>query len=225
MLEQSAKQLLPYSERFKNARFLVERSDNGPIVLYHRGPKGEYLVRLDTKDRYWCQYAFQFSHEIGHVLCGYKQGNQQNLWFEESLCETASLFTLEKLSEAWRRDPPFETWRAYAPQFIDYQRKRLKDLQPPGNFQLASWWRENKNTLSSSPILRKENLWVATRLLPLFQKDPKTGWSACAYLNQTKTASERSFRRYLVDWSTSCSSAKEKNFVKRVAQLFEISIP
>ena len=70
----------------------VGKSENGPIILYQRGKKGEYIINLNTQDRYWCQYAFQFSHEVGHILCNYKEGNSSNLWFEETLSEVASTF-------------------------------------------------------------------------------------------------------------------------------------
>ena len=65
-----------------------------PIVLFKRGPRGGSSL-LNTSDRYWCQYAFQFAHEIGHILCRYKDGDSTNKWFEETLCETASLYALE----------------------------------------------------------------------------------------------------------------------------------
>ena len=42
----------------------VGKSENGPIILYQRGKKGEYIINLNTQDRYWCQYAFQFGHEV-----------------------------------------------------------------------------------------------------------------------------------------------------------------
>ena len=51
----------------------------------------------------------QFSHEIGHILCGYREGDQSNHWFEETICETAPLFALGKLSEDWKTSHPTRT--------------------------------------------------------------------------------------------------------------------
>ena len=67
--------LLPLGGNKPYPPLWVGKSEKGPIVLYQRGKKGEYIINLNTQDRYWCQYAFQFSHEIGHILCGYKEGN------------------------------------------------------------------------------------------------------------------------------------------------------
>jgi hypothetical protein len=74
----------------------------GPIVLYQRGPGGAYRVRLDTGSTYWCQYAFQFAHEFCHILCRYEETEKANKWFEESVCEAASLFALRRMAEVWK---------------------------------------------------------------------------------------------------------------------------
>ena len=71
----------------------------GPITLFRRGPKGEYLVRLNTGDRHWAQHAYQFAHEFTHILANYDEHERRNKWFEESICEMASLFVLRRMSE------------------------------------------------------------------------------------------------------------------------------
>ena len=38
-----------------------------------------------------------------------------NSWLEESLCETASLFTLRAMSRSWSIAPPYPAWKNYAP--------------------------------------------------------------------------------------------------------------
>ena len=117
-----------YSAADELWRYFPERSlppllvepKGGPIVLFRRGPEGEYYVRLNTGNTYWSQYAFQFAHEFGHVLCGYREGERCNKWFEESLCETASLFALRGMSLTWKSDPPYPNWKSYAPALRDY---------------------------------------------------------------------------------------------------------
>ena len=111
VLQSTARQIWPYAEQSPPCTIQVDRSRTGPIVLYRRGSKGEYLVRLDTQKQYWCQYAFQFAHELCHIICGYKKGDRSNLWFEETLCETASLFVLRKMTKEWKIDPSFPYWK------------------------------------------------------------------------------------------------------------------
>lgn len=89
----------------------------GPITLYKRGPNGEFRVRLATGKTYWSQYAFQFAHEFCHVLCNYREDGRGNKWFEEALCEVASLFALGRMAETWKTAPPYPNWKSYAPHY------------------------------------------------------------------------------------------------------------
>ena len=100
--------------------FLILRGHQGPIVQYQRNTMKEIVVWLDTQDLYWCQYTYQIAHEFCHILSGFDDDWKGNLWFEESLCETASLFVLRRLAQTWTKNPPFESWRAYAPRFSEY---------------------------------------------------------------------------------------------------------
>src|SRR5439155_16401228 len=80
----------------------VSRSEAGPITLYKRGPRGEIRVRLDVEGRQWAQFSFQFGHEVCHILCGNVEFENPNLWFEETLCEAASLHVLGRMAESWK---------------------------------------------------------------------------------------------------------------------------
>ena len=222
VLESTAMQLLPHSPILRRSKIEVSRTQSSPIVLHERGTGGAYQVKLNTGERFWTQYAFQFSHELGHIICGYKKGENGNQWFEECICEVASLYSLNNITKEWSRKPPFPNWKSYAKEFSKYAEARIRDAKMPKSFSLSSWWRENREVLSKNPSMRRQNLWVAVKLLPLFQSDPTLAWSTCNWLNQKKTNKARSFRRSLQDWKDSCPSPKEKQFVKEVAKLFGI---
>ena len=104
VLDSVTRQIWPFVQLEKLDPICVNRSRTGPIVLYERGKQGEYLVKLNTEKTYWCQYAFQFAHELGHIICGYKKGDRSNLWFEETICETASLFVLRRMTKEWKKN-------------------------------------------------------------------------------------------------------------------------
>ncbi len=202
----------------------VGKSDKGPIVLYQRGKGGEYIVNLNSQDRYWCQYAFQFSHEIGHILCGFKDGNSSNLWFEETLCEVASLYTLLRLENKWQDAPPYPHWKEYGTEFTKYAEKRMLryEKEIPGN--LENWFQGNIETLHLNPVDRPRNVALAIRLLPFFERFPE-GWGACAFLNDKKSMKKKSFYSYMNDWYESCPNSKQKKFVKKIAAEFGIKLP
>ena len=201
----------------------VSRSEKGPIVLYQRGKDGEYMVKLNTQDRYWCQYAFQFSHEIGHILCDYRHGDSSNLWFEETLGEVASLYTLLRLEESWKQSPPYPHWKEYAAEFTIYANERIKKYENEIPSDLTAWFRENKESLRKEPLDRPRNVSLAIRLLPLFDKFQE-GWSACAFLNEKKSKTPRSFVSYLSGWYKTCPLPEQKNFVKKIALKFGIKL-
>ena len=219
VLRSTARQLFPHAERYDWNSINVGRSSDGPIVLFRRGDLGEYLVNLNTGDKYWAQYAFQFSHEIGHILCGYREGEQSNHWFEEMLCETASLFALKKLSEEWKTDPPYPNWKPFAESFDEYAQERI-DQQPwPKDLSLADWYTKEKELLIKDGRNLDRNLMVAIRILPFFEKNP-AGWAACSALNKKKGQEKRSFETYLRDWHESCQTDEHRGFVSKMAKAF-----
>jgi len=222
VLESAADQLWAHFPDRTLAPILVE-PNGGPIVLYGRGPDGEYRVRLATGQTYWCQYAFQFAHEFCHILCNYREGGKENKWFEESICETASLFALRGMAETWRSDPPYPNWRDYSSALAKYAEQRLQKHKLPAGTTLAAWYRQHAEELCKEPCIREKNGVVAGVLLPLFEEHPEH-WEAVGYLNAEALDGPRSFREYLQDWHRNVPK-KHKAFVRRIAGLFDIKLP
>lgn len=190
----------------------------GPITLYKRGPAGEIRVRLDVKGPFWAQYTFQFAHELGHVLCGYDDDPHKQKWFEESVCEAASLFVLRRSAETWRSDPPYPNWKSYAPSLAAYADERLQASVLPAGATLASFYRERREQCEANAEDRPRNLIIAAQLLPLLEKDPAR-WEAFRWLNTEAHGASTSFADYLDAWERHCP-VKHKAFVRRVRGLF-----
>ena len=214
--------LLPLSPVLKNKKIKVYSGEFSPKLYYDQNHNGQYLIKLSAKNRYWCQYAFQFSHELGHLICNTKRGSTKNNWFEETLCEAASLYVLEELSKVWTTTPPYWNWRSYGKEFEKYRKERIKQSAYPTNFQISSWWKQNRKLLSQNSNLRKYNLWMAIQLLNLIEKNPKTAWSACEWLNHFKSDQNIKFESYLKNWELACLKREQKQFVQKVADLFGI---
>jgi len=194
----------------------------GPIVLYKRGPGGAYRVRLDTGNLYWAQYAFQFAHEFCHILCRYKETEKANKWFEESVCETASLFALRRMAERWKTDPPYPNWRSFAPHLASYAADRLKKAPLPKGTTLAQWYRTHAEHLRTHACDRPKNEIVAGVLLPMFEAKPAR-WQAVQYLNAGARPEPRTFAEYLSDWRRHCPSV-HRPFVEHVAERFGVEL-
>ena len=207
------------------------RPKGGPIVLYRRGPGGAYQVRLNTGGTYWCQYAFQFAHEFCHILCrsgkhadtDLEKMDGQNMWFEESVCETASLFALRRMATRWAQRPPYPNWRDFAPSLRSYAEERIRAAPLPEGMTLAAWYAKHADHLRKESCDRPKNRIVAGVLLPMFEAAPDR-WQAVQYLNVGARPEPRSFREYLSDWRQHCP-ARHRGFVRQVAEAFGVRLP
>lgn len=202
---------------------------NSPRVLYERGPEGEYVVHLTARDERWFQYAYQFSHELCHIFSNFDHkaviGDEvanHNQWFEETLCETASLFTLKRLATTWEGNPPARQWIGYGSTFAAYASYLLGEnhRRLPAAQQLDQWYQDNRTALQETPYLREKNELAATALLPLFEKTPDL-WRAIGYLNADQASAAKTFPEYLADWQAACPP-REQELVRQTMALFGI---
>jgi hypothetical protein len=213
-----------FEKLFPDAKLpLIEVEENGgPITLFQRGPAGEIRVKLDTGRRLWAQHAFQFAHELCHVHCRYDDDKHRNKWFEESLCELASLCMLRRMSESWKTDPPYENWKDYAPRLFEYAEERRKRAELKDGETLAGWYAARAEMFYKNAIDREANLVVATALLPLFEEDPDR-WQAVWYLNVEHHTPAFTFRDHLAAWQRNAPE-KHRAFIATIAARFGLSL-
>lgn len=201
-----AEVLLPHLPNTLDAPIVVTHTSGPPVALYERGPHGEYLVQLHASGPRWHLYVYEFAHELTHILSNYERnaGPQQarhNQWLEESLCETASLFVLDRLAAAWMQAPPGDEFaargaglRRFFDALVGEAHRRL-----PGERSFAAWLADHEPRLRADPYQRKHDDLVARYLLPLFERNPG-GWAALRYLNLDKADSEATLAQYLGHW-------------------------
>lgn len=197
-----------------------------PRVRYERGAQGQYVMQLTARDERWFQYVFQFSHELCHVLSNFdhkdsldsEKVDESNQWFEEALCETASLFMLRRLAVVWETNPPTRNWSGYASTFSAYASRLMDEphRQLPTGQPFADWYRQNQPSLSTNPYLREKNELVAAHLLPLFEANPEL-WRSIAFLNVQKASAGKPFAQYLADWQ---AASPDKTLASQVLELF-----
>ena len=199
-----------------------------PQVLYDLSPEGEFVVALTARNERWYQYTYQFSHELCHVLSRFERKGRgaeivrQNQWFEESLCETASLYALRRLAADWAAEPLSARFPGaglvfgeYADELISQPHRRL-----PEGVTFPSWFAANRDALRDEPYQREKNELVAAVLLPLFESDPHS-WASLAFLNAKEHAQTTTFEGYLDAWR-SASPAGLQPFVSRIEDTFGI---
>ncbi|HEY5707609.1 MAG TPA: hypothetical protein VIS96_18770 [Terrimicrobiaceae bacterium] len=207
------------------------RSDH-PQTNFAREPNGRVAIGLTAKNTYWAQYSFQFAHEFCHTLANFANNPQRfvryrrhpNFWLEESLCETASLFTLRAMSRSWRTAPPHPAWRAYAPWLNAYVERRLalQEHKSPAGKPFLAWFSESEPTLRLNPTIRDRNTIIAIQLLPLFEAEPR-GWETLTFLNRGLANSNQSLARYLARWRSQCPE-ELRPFLTRLAAVFAVKL-
>ena len=199
----------------------VARSNSGPITLYQRGSGHEYVVKLDTSNRAWAQCAFQFAHEFCHIICNYRSVPNRQLWFEETICETASLFALRRMAETWKTNAPYSNWKSYSVSLGKYADNRIKSLAGKSD-SIKALYAEQKSNLEENATNRELNGFMAVKLLPIFEETP-SAWQAVRYLNLGPKEENVSFENYLSGWRDRVPS-KHKHVVERIAKEFGIAL-
>lgn len=87
-----------------NLMLAITNKKTADIPYFNVSPQGVPYINLAIKSfDYWCQVAFQFSHEFAHWLMYEISGNitVSASWLEEMIAEAFSLYVLKKLQIAW----------------------------------------------------------------------------------------------------------------------------
>lgn len=205
---------------------VVSHTEGNPIVLYERGPGGEYHVQLHATGSNWHLYVYEFAHELCHILSNYGEnigdGDKYNQWFEETLCETASLYTLKALAASWAARPENPDFAQQASRLNGFFNRLLHEAHRrlPPQAPLSAWLAGNEDALRHNPYLREKNEVVANLLLPLFEKDPQN-WATLAYLNLDPNNARLELRDYLDHWYRDAPE-QHKAFIGDILSLFAL---
>lgn len=183
---------------------------------------GRRIIRLATSGRYWCQYVLQFAHEFCHEIANFdKQNTGRHEWFEESVCELASLVTLYRMSRTWTEHPPFESWKSYAPELQRYADNRIGEPNHrlPNGSSFLEWFASERDSLERHPQQREKNVIVASQLLSLARQN--RFWRAVTQLNSWVGADDGDFNAFLNSWSRQiCGNQNGQNIVEEVQRVF-----
>jgi hypothetical protein len=224
LLNAVATELLAHFPGRRLDPIVVSRSLQGPVVLFQKGSQNQSQVRLAAGGRRWGEYIYEFSHEMFHILANYQYRAppkvSQYQWFEEMLCETASLYMLKQFTARWEQAPPRTQWVSYAPSLQRFTQRALTEQHRrlPPNISFAQWFRDNGPALRASPYLRDKNELVASYFLPILEQHQD--WRAFAFLNPVASQPAVSFNDYLLGWQAR-TPATQRELVARSIRIFQ----
>jgi hypothetical protein len=197
VLAATARELAPLFPGDAPVRVLVSPTEAAPMVLFQRTPRDEHHVLLRARGDNWAHYAYEFAHELGHVLTNYGRHARDPLgtrhqWFEEALCEMLSVYALRRMA-AHAPDASGAPYAGFADMVLGEPHRREAH-----GMDLAAWLRDNETSLRADPYQRKRNEAMTTRLLEIFARESRL--RALAYLNLGEAPVPATFRGYLEEW-------------------------
>ncbi|MDR1158857.1 MAG: hypothetical protein LBK75_11265 [Oscillospiraceae bacterium] len=183
--------------------------DNMACARYH-------VIFLSARGSNWCQYAYQFAHELCHFMINADIVKPLR-WFEESICELASLFFLPGITEQWEDAPPYPQWKPYAREFSAYIEEEVKPTSAviPEGISFSEYFSRKMGHLETHEYERDINRLCAMHLLPIFEETPAL-WRDTLHLG--KLHAGHTFLKSLQHWR---ELSDAKNAIEKIIALFE----
>lgn len=191
--------------------FVMPDTGSGIPMCSKIGDK--YLIFLSARGTCWCQYIYQFAHEYCHYLVnGPLDGEQETtFWFEESICEMASMYFLKKVTERWiswfpvmvsgtplsDQEEALVLLKQFAPENEPYL-DALLNKNAPIEIPLYEWIESNTSTLSEPVYHRDLYNQIATRLYDVFSTYPDL-WKVIPFLYRPSVNEYVDFRSFVKD--------------------------
>ena len=189
-----------------------DQSGSNPSVWLHTEfPTTAWIVVIvGTRD--WCNLAYQFGHELGHVLCNSWEPDAKPRnpcqWIEEALVEAFSLRGLARMADDWVRSPPFPNDTTYAGSIRSYRETILASYRSAAQDQgiaagFGAWFKAHEAFLDQHGGVDAARGAVST-MLGLLQGDAAMIADMGA-LNRWPARSGVPLPDYLDLWEKSCA--------------------
>lgn len=199
------------SDRQPTGLWVEERNAGPPSIWLHDDPPRIAWIDVNVGERDWCRLAYQFGHELGHVLCNSWQPDAAPRppcqWLEEALVETFSVRGLGLLAGSWARSPPFPGNAAFADSIRQYRADLLRKYDgyaaAQGAGDLSSWFRARRSALDAETGLTDKAGAAVPRLLA--EVEPDQGLlEDYGALNRWPGRSGVPIKQYFQLWQASC---------------------
>jgi hypothetical protein len=207
----------------------VERRTRGfPAIWLHDSDGDLAWILVATADCNWCQLAYQFGHELGHILCNSWDRSAHPSapcqWLEESLAEAFTIRGLGLLASSWEKDPPFEGNESFASSIRQYRNNLIRTYEAQvTNETCAAWFRRERASLD---LRGGESSAEGPTTLGILEDLEKS--NACVQdlgaVNRWPLRSGVPVEDYLILWETSCMEiGASGQLPKRLRRLLGVS--
>lgn len=195
-------------------RLRVDSHTTGPphIWLHFDGAPLAWIV-VDVGPRDWSRLAYQFGHELGHVLCNSwgpdAKPRTPCQWLEEALVEAFAVRGLGRLAQSWAENPPFAGDSAFAASIGQYRDAiitayRTVAAEQGAAANLAAWFDARRSALESDGGVAGPARAAVPAMLAELEANP-AGIDGLGALNRWPGRSGVPIEDYLRLWKRSCA--------------------
>lgn len=193
-----------------------------PLAHYEKNNNCWEITLSCASGTHWSQIAYQLAHEICHLYCNHSLCREhKHKWFEESLCECASIAILKKLSEEWDTHEISSYNKNYA-ESMDSYINDVKDsvaIKFDNSERFIKWLNSNISELEQSSTNRELNKVVAVFLFDSILSDSSCNWLATTTLNLWNCFDDNDFNSFIDNWLK--NSTSNINEVRNITNLLK----
>ena len=205
------------------SRLRVENRDSGnPAIWLHTDASTTAWIIVNIGERDWSKLAYQFGHELGHVLANSWARNIKPRnpcqWLEEALVEAFSLRGLGKLADSWELRPVFANDAPFADAIRRYRRRAIENYAKIASNQMRNsamdaWFRQYRLALEDNGTLAGSAQAAVTTMLHELDTDVR----ALEDLGALNRWRERSapIERFMRLWDKSCNEIGAAGWLPR----------
>ena len=200
------------------ARLRIDDHRSGPpYVWLHSDQPDTAWVIVDIGPRDWSRLAYQFGHELGHVMANsWRWGDgpkPPSQWLEESVVEAFSIRGLALLADGWQVNPPFPHDSAFAAAIRRYRANVLDGYrQAAAATDLGAWCRAGRPALAAG--LRAPEGPAVAPIVAAMESD-KGCVEDIGALNRWPERSGLPTEAYLQAWQRSCAEITSPGLLPR----------
>jgi len=213
-------------------RLRVDRHASGaPAVWLHPDGSSMAWIIVDIGERACAQLAYQFGHELGHVLANSWQPHAKPMapcqWLEEAIVEAFSLRGLGCLAASWKEIPPFTGDNAFGDAIATYRADVIKRYATLADEQglardPAAWFADHRGEIEV-PGLNPFARAAVPAVLAEYERAPACV-EAVGALNRWPGRSGVPAEEYMRQWEASCAElGASPQLPARLRELLRIS--
>lgn len=207
-----------------------DHTSGNPFVWLHPDPGGVAWVIVDIGQQHWTQLAYQFGHELGHVMANsWRQDAKPAApcqWLEEAMVEAFSIRGLARLGANWKKDPPFADDNAFGNSIINYHHNILMEYgklaeDQGGTDDFAGWFATHRGEIEAEALGPHAKA-ASLTILAEYEQSPDC-IEGLGALNRWPGRSGVPIGEYLSLWEASCSELKASaHLPRRLRELLQV---